>query len=436
MLVILSAGLILISSGALLIVPSWGIVLALMSKPVIDATWDFDVGEGSLLYIIGVAVPLLLLPRILRREFRLPRYRSIQLIAAVYLLSQVLGSYSRLLHQDYMGCAEVWMRALNGYVGFFLLAYFFRGARAFRMLLLALIIAGLFPMLMGLYQNVTGAGWREQQTVGLVRTVGLYHDIVTLRFYGFQTIAAIILFRNYFRPSRKIVDYALLAYLVAWGYVIYYCYSKAGVMIAILWFLTWPMLSRRHASLVVGCVLGLILVAVPLTRGSMSDLQQLFSKEIAIGSGENQDARRILGGRGYIWDNFIRDWQRSPATSKLAGEGEMRAVHNEFLRVLHMSGIVGLCCYAIAIGTVAWMLGRRAIGNRSPLHIVALMVFEMYLVDCLGVHPGWYPSYQWFVWGIIGMSLSAEHAWRPQMYPCVLSRNAAPLRGTYATRVL
>ena len=33
------------------------------------------------------------------------------------------------------------------------------------------------------------------------------------------------------------------------------------------------------------------------------------------------------------------------------------------------------------------------------------MVFEMWLIDCIGAHPGWYPAYQWFVWGLVGLSI-------------------------------
>jgi hypothetical protein len=37
--------------------------------------------------------------------------------------------------------------------------------------------------------------------------------------------------------------------------------------------------------------------------------------------------------------------------------------------------------------------------------VAALMVYTMYLIDTIGLVPSVYPGYQWFVWGIIGLSL-------------------------------
>lgn len=407
----------------MLLSPLWGMVLTFVSKPVIDTTWDYGVsGTGiKLLYIVSLVVPALMLPRILGTDFRVRQRRSAQLIAVVYLVSQVFGSHALLVHGDYMSFAEVWLRALNGYVGFFLFVYCCRETRTLRILLLAIIIAGLFPLAMGLYQNLAGVGLRESQTVGLVRKIGVYHDAVSFRFYGFQSIAAVILFLSYFRSSRKTVDYALLGYMAAWTYVLYFIYSKAAVMTGILWFLTWPLLTRRYRYLLGGLVVGIVLVATSLAVRPLDELQQLFSKEIAFQSGEAHDARRMLAGRGFIWESSMDDWWSLPFITKLAGDGEMRPVHNEFLRVLFMSGLVGLCCHVCVICAIAWILGRRAIRNRSALDIGALMVFEMYLVDCIGLHPGWYPSYQWFVWGIIGMALQSGYGQRWQVCPRTLS---------------
>jgi hypothetical protein len=33
------------------------------------------------------------------------------------------------------------------------------------------------------------------------------------------------------------------------------------------------------------------------------------------------------------------------------------------------------------------------------------MILMMYLVDTIGLTPGIYPGYQWYVWGFIGLAL-------------------------------
>ena len=52
----------------------------------------------------------------------------------------------------------------------------------------------------------------------------------------------------------------------------------------------------------------------------------------------------------------------------------------------------------------------------SPLNVMAIMIFVMWLVDTVGLHPSLYPSYQWYVWGFIGLSLRGLD-WEPVARP-------------------
>ena len=40
----------------------------------------------------------------------------------------------------------------------------------------------------------------------------------------------------------------------------------------------------------------------------------------------------------------------------------------------------------------------------DPIAVVALMLYAMYFIDSFGLVPSSYPSYQWLVWGLIGLS--------------------------------
>ena len=41
----------------------------------------------------------------------------------------------------------------------------------------------------------------------------------------------------------------------------------------------------------------------------------------------------------------------------------------------------------------------------TPINVMSVMVFAMFMVDAMGMHPGQYPSYLWFVWGFISLAL-------------------------------
>ena len=407
MILFAAAAVLLVISGiALLFSPFWGIIITFVAKPVIDTTWGAAFGGFKLLDVVGIMFPTLLLPRVLSSsELTGPPLR-IRRLAYVYLASQTLGSLSLAFAGNFPMFAEVWFRSINGFLGFFLFSQFFRDAQGFKRLLIALIVAGLFPLFMGVYQNATGVMWREAMTVGLMRQIGLYHDAVSLRFFGLQSIASVLLYWSRVGVQKRVLDIALAAYVVGWIYVIFNLFSKAAVAILILWAATWLLLNRK-VSYLIAAVLLVAVLTVSFGGPVLDTWNTLFSKELAYVSGDEEDARRLFAGRGYTWEYAWQTYSTLDAGSQLLGTGEMRGFHNEFLRVLYMNGAVGLCCFLAVLIYVGATLADSAFRRRSPLHIVALMVFQWYLVDCMGLHPGWYPAYQWFAWGIVGLALSS-----------------------------
>ena len=51
------------------------------------------------------------------------------------------------------------------------------------------------------------------------------------------------------------------------------------------------------------------------------------------------------------------------------------------------------------------MLVRNLIRRVDPLAVAGFMVFLAWMVDTIGLVPSAYSGYQWFVWGMIGLSL-------------------------------
>lgn len=385
--------------------PFRGLLLLFALKPVIDASWNYSFGGFNLLAVVGVAVPLLFLPRILTKNSFLLNNQRWKYLAIGYLISNSLGCGFLLLDHQYLQFAELLMRSLNGFLGFFLLAFYFDNREKFRYLLIALLVAGIFPVLMGMYQEATGVVWQVRQTVSLVRSVGLYHDAFNLRFYGFQTIAAILLYLSYFKPSKRWSIGALIAYMLCCSYVIFNVHSKAAIVIACLWILVWTVLNRKihYTFLIVVAILGINLASSNII---FEKTEILFSKEIKFKQGEIQDPRRILAGRGFIWERYWQMWKNSYPEIKIFGTGRFAATHNEYLRILISSGIIGLMTYIFLMTIIGWMLLSRLRLQCTTINILALMLFLMWLVDCIGLHPGFYISYQWFIWGMIGLSVT------------------------------
>ncbi|MBO4511976.1 MAG: hypothetical protein J5746_04365, partial [Victivallales bacterium] len=76
--------------------------------------------------------------------------------------------------------------------------------------------------------------------------------------------------------------------------------------------------------------------------------------------------------------------------------------HNEWLRVLFLGGF---CSMAVFIGCqlrILFHIVNLYLKQRKFHLFVALMIFGSYLLDCIGIVPGLYPSYNWFLWGMLG----------------------------------
>ncbi len=411
MILYAAIALLCVSVLTLVVNPVIGIPLVFIAKPFIDATFDQAVLlDFRLTELTAVLVPLGIAGHLLfsgeeGRLDRMPLKGIWMLYAADVCVFSGLIAYN----QGLLEGAEVLLRHLNGLVGFYMLQRFFQSEARLKGLLLALAAAGLFPVAVGLYQLVTGTVWRYEQSEGVIRNIGLWHDAVSLRVYALQTILAVLLYGAMY-AQRTNVPGALLT----WTYtglataVLLKTYSKSGIFTLAAWTACWTLLRRRYAALAL-VIAGGGVFAVWYGEGLIADILQIYHKELGFLSG-TVEKTRTFAGRWYGWQEMLADWQHLHWAAKLFGSGKAAiGAHNDYLQILFHGGALGLGIYVsllLAIG--ARILGdlRRA---TDPLSVGALMLFIMWMVDAVGLVPSAYPGYQWFVWGMVGLSF-ARHA--------------------------
>lgn len=390
---------------ALLGSPYWGILITFAVNPIIAASWSYRFGEFTLNHVIGVAVPALILPRLHSQSVIAPNWQRWKTCAIVFATGIGFGAITLLAAQEYVTAAEHCVHAVNGCMAFLFLGCFFGNRQGLRHLLIALLLGGLFPVATGIYQALTGTIWYERTTIGLTRYVGLYHDAVAIKHFGLQTLLAILLYLTYMRP-RQLLRMALLGYAACCLVVVFNVYSKSALAILAAWLLIWSSFTRKFVWA------SLVLAAVASLNWALDDIlvtsvKQLFWKEIAYQAGE-ADRQIILAGRFFIWEAVLAEWSSKPLLEKLIGSGDFVAAHNEWLRILIGGGIVGLIISVTAI----IMIGNRVLALtvrwNQPVTIVALMVYAMWLIECMGLHPGIYSYFMWFVWGIVGLAFALE----------------------------
>lgn len=388
------------------VAPGIGISLVLLARPVVDASWDqMVVWELNWPRMMSVMVPLLVLFHmfVTARGEAAFRHMPVRWVWIPYSLYCLVFSVIIFVQEGGIVGTEVFFRHINGIVGFFALQAYFNQPELLRRVLITLLVAGLFPLGVGLYQLATGASLNEQLAEGLVRRVGFYHDGFTVRFYMMQTLLCTVLYAAMFARRAWIVLAALAVLGAACSVMVYFSYSKSAVATLVLWGIVWVVFQRDWKVLFGGAVLALALVA--LSGGVVVEsLSVLFRKEIGFAEGE-VGAQRLFAGRMIGWIGMLNEWSQLSAAEQWFGAGRRATgAHNDYLQLLFHGGIVGVLLYLLLLVTLGVKLLRRA-WSKDVLATVGLMALAMWLVDSIGLVPSSYPGYQWFIWGVIGLAL-------------------------------
>jgi O-antigen ligase len=409
-----AVGLFAVTVVGLAVNPIYGIPLLFISKPIIDTTFAMPLVFGfKLTELIAVAVPLVILAHMImgssdRSLGHLPfKFLWLPYVAYILLFSMFIA-----YNQDLREGASVFFRYLNGFIGFYMLQAFFLSDERRKWLFRSLIAAGLFPVGVGLFQLVTGVAWRVEQSEGVLRNIGLWHDAVNIRQYTLQTLLALLLYSAVYVGARVWRQCAMLLYIVATIMVCIKAYSKAGLAILGLWTGCWGLLFRKYAVVLIP-VMSVLLLGGLWVADLLNNVLQVFQKEIGFVSGDIAGTR-TFAGRWFSWQLMLNEWQRYDWFMKLFGSGKVATgAHNDYLQMLFHGGIVGLSFYVALLGTIGMKLMINLRQALSPMNLVAFMAFLMWMVDTIGLVPSAYPGYQWFVWGLIGLSLRL-HATAPQ----------------------
>ncbi|WP_068151806.1 O-antigen ligase family protein [Rhodococcoides corynebacterioides] len=123
-------------------------------------------------------------------------------------------------------------------------------------------------------------------------------------------------------------------------------------------------------------------------------------------------------GREYFWGNLLRAYRENPELGGGIGEAERVMVrytptinqpHNDYLRILVDTGLVGLALFVIGVALLAYRLWRLAFlddTDHRELHVAALLVLLTFLVAAYTDNPIVYPFVVYPMAAIIGCSLS------------------------------
>ncbi len=379
-------------------------LVVVATKSIIDAFWEYKFGPLSIMAVQGVLIPVLYYKIILERK-KIPTMWI--RMANIYFMALSFGIIWAILKKP-INFVDYLISNLNIYIGFILIPLFVINQERLKQLLLAMMICGIFPIAVSIFQLQTGIIFQERDTVGLTRYVGFYHDAFPVRFYGLMTLFSVLLYQTIFRVTNIFLNTFMLFMAIGAFVSIYAVFSKAAVGIMLIWVFTMLMFSKSRVKQSLLIIFGLLGIYIVFGDAVTDNIEQLFSKEVGYQEGEVTDAKYTLAGRGFIWERNWEFWlNRQTFFFQWFGDGVDRPTHNEFLRVLMLNGIIGLICLVIFIIQCLSKIFRVY----KNIRMFSIMLLGMYFVDCLGLVPGAYYYYNILVWGIFGILLL-----KPQLF--------------------
>jgi len=378
------------------------ILFAIVIKPILDITWDYNfLNIITLSRILSVIFPISLFIGLLFNLDKKPKTKAsiFFTIWTFYFTCSTVFTLTRHLIDG----LDIYFRVLNAYCAFLVFPVFFKARES--ELFKAFLLSSIIPIGIIFYQIITGTVWIPRYTMDLLRLVGPYHDSFTNRLYIMHGILASLYFISLNNTTKPLAIIILFSGLGA----LYKVYSKAGFFIVGLWSCLSSIFVKKVRVILLSIIIFIIGLNLAFHNKILNDILTVYSKEIHYLKGK-ETKERVFSGRFFIWDEEMKKWEKEVDTwGKLFGYGNpAKYVHNDFLRFLVSNGIVGLLIYSCFLVYVIMSLAYRYLKGPNLVILFATLALFGYLVDSIGLVPSCYPAYNWFVWGLVGCALSEK----------------------------
>jgi hypothetical protein len=396
------------------------VLLLLVAKPLIDLTWRWrfatvaeqGINVQSLLGVFVIVVTAL----------ALVFWRERLVIDAKVVLFLAFAGLSVLLTPVSWGINEL-VRLFAGMAFFFTAGVVLKEEKSFDRFAGYFILAVSIPVVLSFLQRAQLLpyeywDWIEGQSVG--RITGTYqHPLGLIYFLIYAIPLALYLLAKPSQPMR----YRLLLWMFVGLSLIAVAlsYHRTALVAIGLAIWLWMVLSKKY-----GWAILLIILAGLLAFFLRDWVQLLYSNVADILQGRVAiSSRAFLRGRGTIWYLFLHSLFSSHPLFWLLGRGGSVAggfvpnyglltsnePHNDFIRILHAYGFVGLGLYI----TILFSFFRKSLHLRRTsdhfsrsLGNVMIVVLMMIVLLSITTEPMRYPTGVWYLFAL-GSVVVVQH---------------------------
>jgi len=399
--------------------PGW-VFFLLISKPLIDLTWRWrfiEIAEQgvNIQTLVSIFVILLTGLALILRRRQVVLWRWIVLFPVSAAISVVLTPTSwgiNELIRLYAGIAF----AFTAGIALSTEEVFDRFAKYF--VLMVSVPAGLSFLQKAQILPFEYWDWIEDQAIG--RVSGTYqHPLGLIYFLAYAIPLALYLLT---KPSRSLRYRLLLWLFIGLSLMaLVFTYHRTALVTIGLQIWLWMVLTKKYGRAILLIVLGGVLVFwlrdwVQLLYTNIVDIIQ---GKVVFSSGE------FLRGRGMNWYLFLHSLFSSHPLFWLFGRGGSVAEgfvphfgywssnepHNDFIRILHAYGLIGVGLYLAILFSFLWKsLRLRRMRDRFLPHLGNLMIVVLTGIVLLSTttEPMRYPTGVWYLFAL-GSVVSVQY---------------------------
>jgi len=385
---------------------------SLAMKPIIDLTWRwrfFEIAEQGVNLQTLVALLIILATSL---AFLLRRRRIVVDLKGIILLAS--ATFSVLITPTSWGINEL-IRLCAGISFLFTAGIVLGQEESFNKFAKYFILAVSVPVLLSFLQR---AGllpfeywdWIEGKMVG--RVSGTYQHPLGLIYFLVYAIPLSLYLLSYSQLSwrSRVMLWAFIALSLL---AIIFTYHRTALLVIGVALWLWMVLTRNYVRAV------LLILLVGLVAFWFKDrIEILYESVGAVIRGKVAfSSNEFLRGRGMNWYLFLSSLLGAHPFFWLFGRGGSVAEgfvpnfgywssnepHNDFIRILHAYGFIGLGLYVYILLSFFWKsLRLRRMDDRFPRYVGNLMIVILVSIVLMSVttEPMRYPSGAWYLFAI------------------------------------
>ncbi len=402
----------------------------------------------SPLYIVGVMTPVLIVASFLSNSFPSSNKSVLDTLFGAWGLVVAFSMVALLTIEISFASFQVAIKHLNIVLLFFFFRHLIRSKRDLRGLLTTYLYSTVVPIGMMLYERVIGPLREVVHTRGYDRFEGLYADVGS---YAFYTMGAFLIAGYFFLDDesgesylRRISRMVIVGGATVLGVMSMHHTATWGVSGALLILLLVHVVGTKNISSVV-VLLSLCLIGAYYVGPSIEEMVgTALATDMAVLDGE-KDARQAFHGRMSRWQKHIGRWEQKSILEKLLGVnmlarepeyGMIGGAHNDFLRILFLTGIIGLLIY-LSFYIPLFMEAFHRSNSERFLILGIIAIFLMYSITTTTslYFPLLYYGYAIFAYAALPPAEVREpvHAWLRQPAG---SRRLRPGRSFHSRRAV